>query len=87
MGIDDPVPGVSLEAFNDALRDNGTPCPKCRAVGTLTMAWKFVPSTLGTYSLAGVQPKVSARRLLVATCSACGVKARVDPVRVEDVPG
>lgn len=82
MGIDDPVPGISLEAFNDALRDKGTPCPKCAAVGTLSMAWKFLPSRLGTYSVAGVQPKVSARRALVGTCSACGAQGVVQPVHV-----
>jgi hypothetical protein len=50
-------------------------CPDCRAVGSLELVWKLEPSPLGTYSLAGVQTKVSAARVPYLEC-ACGFSER-----------
>jgi hypothetical protein len=50
-----------------------TPCPnpECEGVG-LVIESVFVTRPQGTYSLAGVQPKVSARQVLRWRCETCG---------------
>ncbi|WP_251153735.1 hypothetical protein [Cellulosimicrobium sp. Marseille-Q4280] len=50
-------------------------CPDCAAVGSLQLVWKLEPAPLGTYSLAGVQNKVSAARVPYLEC-ACGFSER-----------
>lgn len=49
-----------------------TPCPKCNRVG-LRIEWRFKAQPLGSYSLAGAQPKVSAYRVPVLLCDNCGL--------------
>ena len=51
------------------------PCPICGALGTTSVSKKFVPSK--SFSLAGVQDKLSGRFELILECSACGVQGRL----------
>lgn len=46
-----------------------TQCPKCGHLG-LDVTERFIAKPLGTFSLAGVQPKVSARKELHWSCLA-----------------
>jgi hypothetical protein len=47
-------------------------CPACQAPpGSLRLDVKLVAAPVGTYSLAGVLPKVTARDRPVLTCTAC----------------
>ena len=48
------------------------PCPGCTAAGTVTVQPVLVGKPLGTYSIAGVQPKAVAERKVALTCS-CGL--------------
>lgn len=43
-------------------------CPECHIVGSLALEWKLVAKPQGTYSLAGVQPKVSAKEWPYLVC-------------------
>lgn len=57
---------------------SGFACPSCARVGTLTLEDRLVALPMGTWSLAGVQDKVSAVMVAHIVCSAegCGfVKA------------
>jgi len=46
------------------------PCVRCDAVGTLVLFYKLEGRALGTWSLAGVQTKVSARPWPYVRCDA-----------------
>jgi hypothetical protein len=48
-----------------------TPCPGCGGLG-LVVEEVLVAQPAGTYSLAGMQPKVSARMTLRWRCARCG---------------
>ncbi len=48
-------------------------CPQCRTQGTISVRLVLVAKPLGSFSLAGEQMKVSARRAAVAECSSCGL--------------
>lgn len=50
-----------------------SPCPVCGAAGTLQVDVRLVASPIGSFSLAGAMPKVSARNRPLLTCSACGL--------------
>jgi hypothetical protein len=50
------------------------PCPACGAAGTVTVQPILVGKPLGTYSIAGVQPKTVAEEKVALTCSACGLR-------------
>jgi hypothetical protein len=60
-------------------------CPECGKRGTLTVTKGFEAKPLGTFSLAGMQPKVAASVTLRITCDqgqgGCGwtAPARLDP--------
>lgn len=49
-----------------------TACPQCARVGALTITDTLVAQRVGTFSLAGVQMKVSARPCPVLKCTADG---------------
>jgi hypothetical protein len=51
-----------------------TPCPRCYTVGTLTITHTLWALPLGTWSLAGAQPKTSARPRPQLGCSACDLR-------------
>lgn len=44
-------------------------CPGCQTKGTLSIVMKMVAMPIGGFSLAGTQPKVTARELPVLVCS------------------
>lgn len=46
-------------------------CPGCGTVGSVQLTTKFVVKPLGTYSLAGVQTKVSAVETPALACTEC----------------
>lgn len=46
-------------------------CPRCNAARTLILSKKLVAKPTGTYSLAGVQTKVTATETLVLSCLEC----------------
>jgi hypothetical protein len=48
-----------------------TPCPQCGLANNLYIAIEFVPSPLGTWSLAGLQWKTTGRELPVLRCKNC----------------
>lgn len=54
-----------------------SPCPQCGEVGKLRIEYrdKLVAKPLGSFSLAGAQMKVSARRVQAPflCCDACGL--------------
>ncbi len=56
----------------DAARGSREPCPGCSKVGTLVLSAVLVAAPIGEFSLAGAQPKVSARVSIRATCAQCG---------------
>lgn len=65
------------------LTADGTPvdlahaqCTNCQSIGTLELSTRLEARPPGTYSLAGVQPKVSAREVPMLTCSSCGAECR-----------
>lgn len=69
----DPVEAQITAKVTEALAD--VTCPDCRVVGALDLVWKLEPAPLGTYSLAGVQSKVSAARVPYLECP-CGFSER-----------
>ncbi len=50
-------------------------CPQCAKHG-LVIDWRLVARPVGSYSLAGVQMKFSAREEPWLRCPACGVEGR-----------
>lgn len=50
------------------------PCPKCGAAGTVALRPALIVQPLGSFSLAGVQLKVSAREGWELACSACAFR-------------
>lgn len=62
-----------IEKANAELAEK--PCPVCGATGTASVSKKFLPSP--SFSLAGMQDKLSGRFELVLECSACGAKGRL----------
>ena len=52
------------------------PCPICAKRGTLRIEQRMEVRTPGTYSIAGVQPKVAARMHPWMVCDHCGAEAR-----------
>jgi hypothetical protein len=49
-----------------------SPCPRCDAEpGTLSVSFELVGNPLGSFSLPGMQMKVTARTRPVLRCSAC----------------
>ncbi|GAB3952333.1 hypothetical protein GCM10029976_090350 [Kribbella albertanoniae] len=52
------------------------PCPICAKRGTLRIEQRMEVREPGTYSIAGVQPKVAARMHLWLVCEHCGAEAR-----------
>lgn len=55
-------------------------CPHCQQ-RTMYMRIKLVTSPAGTYSLAGAQPKVTARQGIFLVCQSCGAntEGHLDP--------
>lgn len=53
----------------------GVRCRYCGHVG-IRVEWRFEAREPGTYSLAGVQDKVSAHRWPFAICEGCGHESR-----------
>lgn len=51
------------------------PCPTC-GDASLHVEYRLEAQTPGTYSLAGVQMKISATEYPYLVCDACGVEAR-----------
>lgn len=52
----------------------------CKHCGDeLRMEWRYAVTPPGTYSLAGVQPKVAAIRVPVAICDRCGKESVGQP--------
>lgn len=64
---------AGLQAALDAMVAKA-PCPRCASTGTLTVTDRLVAKPVGTFSLAGHQPKVSARRRPELACSECGLR-------------
>jgi len=54
---------------------SGTPCPSCGEMA-LTIEYRLEVKELGTWSLAGTQPKVAARSWPWLKCMNCGLDAR-----------
>lgn len=54
---------------------NETPCPSCGAK-SLTIEYRLQARELGTWSLAGTQPKVATRSWPWLRCTNCGAEAR-----------
>lgn len=50
-----------------------SPCPRCAETGTLSVASELVANPLGSFSVPGMQMKVTARDRPVLRCSACGL--------------
>lgn len=51
-------------------------CMRCSGIGCLELEMRFEAAPPGTYSLAGVQPKVSAREVPWLVCRSCGASSR-----------
>lgn len=51
-------------------------CKYCGTSGKVRLEMRLVAKELGTFSLAGAQPKVSAYRWPWAVCDACGHESR-----------
>lgn len=62
------------------------PCPSCGVAGRITVRSVLTAQKPGTYSLAGVQAKTTAREGAVLECAACGltVNGRLEGVTVSD---
>lgn len=56
------------------------PCPVC-GHGPLEGKYRLVAKQFGTYSLAGVQPKVAATEELFVVCRACGAEGPAERVK------
>lgn len=56
---------------NSAARLAAAWCPDCSAKGTLKLISRLEASPIGTFSLAGATPKVTAREIPVLVCRAC----------------
>lgn len=58
-----------------------SPCPVCGTADTLKLDVRLVANAIGSFSIAGAMPKVTARERPVLTCSACGldVLGQFDP--------
>jgi len=52
------------------------PCPNCRRVGTLELEMRMEAKGLGTYSIAGVQPKLVASEVPYLVCGECSIAIR-----------
>jgi hypothetical protein len=54
------------------------PCPQCNTQGSLKLENRLVAKPLGSYSIAGAQPKVVATQVphLVCTKEGCGFTLR-----------
>lgn len=65
------------------------PCPECGTVGTVALRPAMVAKPLGSFSLAGVQMKVSAWRGWELACSACPfrVLGQVEGLEVDETTG
>ena len=50
------------------------PCPKCGASGTISIEPVLAAKPQGTYSIAGVQPKVVAEQKYELACSNCDLR-------------
>lgn len=61
-----------------------TPCPQCKTIGVLNVEEIFYTKPIGSYSLAGVQMKLTGEWCPVLTCSACDLvrKGKYDPDRI-----
>ncbi len=44
-------------------------CPECLTYGTLVLDYRLVAKDLGSYSLAGTQPKIAAREVPHLVCT------------------
>ncbi len=66
----------TLEELNAALEN--TPCPRCGAVGSAVVR-EELRIVQAPFSLAGLSRKRQARRELILTCYACGVRGRLSP--------
>lgn len=51
-------------------------CRYCGATGRIRVEWRLEAKPLGTYSIAGLQPKAVARSHPYATCGGCGHVSR-----------
>lgn len=65
------------------------PCPECGAAGTVALRPALIVQPLGSFSLAGVQLKVSAREGWELACSACAfrVLGQVEGLEVDEATG
>lgn len=52
-----------------------TPCPNC-GEKKLRVEYRLEAKPIGTFSVAGSQPKVAARQWPWVVCDGCGVEAR-----------
>lgn len=51
-------------------------CPKCGSVGTISLEPALVAKPQGSYSIAGVQPKIVAQTRYVLACADCGLSVQ-----------
>lgn len=80
MNPREDVPMLSLTERATA-RLAATPCPRCGvAEGRLAVTVGMAARPLGSHSLAGAQPKVSAREVPVLACSGEGCGFRITGV-------
>jgi hypothetical protein len=54
-------------------------CKHCGPEHPLHIAWRLVPNPLGTYSIAGAQLKVTAKKVPFAICNNCSRECRGKP--------
>lgn len=53
------------------------PCYRCEEIGVMSLGWEFVVHPLGTWSLAGMQDKTSASKVLIMSHKKCGLRGRI----------
>jgi predicted RNA-binding Zn-ribbon protein involved in translation (DUF1610 family) len=73
--VDTSTPEWLAEANADLKRKG---CPRCEG-GNAAITREVAAKSLGTFSLAGMQPKVSGSFVLVLDCPDCGLRGRLDP--------
>jgi len=74
------MPAMAVGDFSDdgpPATLSETPCPSCGEMA-LTIEYRLEVKELGTWSLAGTQPKVAARSWPWLRCLNCGVEARAE---------